>query len=291
LGGGGGPLGGGFPRVKAPPKYNGYTPVRDWLNLMEDYHACLNIALHHQVPYSALHLTDEVAATWRERRNEMQNMPTGHVGGADDPRTWPIFRREMTRMYGPADPTEQAKKDLKALTQTGSAEVYVREFNKIIARMPLGQMNTFHKIESFKEGLHPALWKSMNLNRGKVPYTSLIEICDHAVAMDELIHGGTKKDAGSSKRKMDTTESSDERKKKSKTSKASGSGAHKKAEGKKSLSQARSKKRDAALKAMQSLPLSEAEKKKMVDEGRCFICKNKGHRAFACPTVKDKKEN
>lgn len=280
--------GGGLPRVKSPPKYTGDTPIRDWLDLMEDYHAYHVVPAHVQVPYSAISLGDDVASTWRERKHEMlASMPTAAPGGADDPNTWPVFRREMIRMYGPADPSLQALEDLAKLTQTGSAEMFVREFNKIIARMPRGQMNEFHKIQEFKDKLDPRLLRSMKLNRVEQNYTSLTDIAEHAVKMDHQLHGGTKKDSNvNSKKRKEPDQSSGE------TRKASTSTPNKirKAKAFQRKAKDRRSSRDAVLKTMKGLPpLSEEQKKKLIADGKCFICKETGHRAYACPQIK--KEN
>lgn len=304
-GGGGGPGGGGggrgggnlgamLPKVKSPPKYNGETPIRDWLDLMEDYHQYHSVPTSMKVAYSALSLTDEVAATWRERKQEMiASLPTAAPGGADDPTTWPIFKREMIRMYGPADPTLQAIEDLEKLTQTGSAELFVREFNKIIARMPRGKMNEFHKIQVFKDKLNPALLRSMKLNRVEQDYKTLTDIADHAVKMDHQLHGGTKKDG---KKRKEPTSSPDEEKKGS-TSGPSNKKRRRIQFLQKKSQQQKSRKlaREAILKTLQGLPpMSEEQKKKLIEEGKCFVCKEKGHRAHDCPTLakgKSKKEN
>lgn len=278
----------GMPRVKSPPKYDGTTPIRDWLDLMEDYHLYHAVPAHIKVAYSALSLTDEVAATWRERKQEMlSSMPSAAPGGTDDPTMWPIFKREMIRMFGPSDPTLQAIEDLGKLTQTGSAESFTREFNKIIARMPRGQMNEFHKVQVYKDKLNPALLKSMKLNRVEQDYKNLTDISDHAVKMDHQLHGGTRKDT--KKRKEPDESHADDSAKGS----PSTSGKKKRANFlKKKAKIQRDKKqaREAMLKTLKGLPpLSEEQKKKLMAEGKCFVCKESGHRAHSCPTLKGKK--
>jgi hypothetical protein len=123
------------------------------------------------------------------------------------------------------------------------------------------------------------------LNRGKRPYQTLTEISDHAVEMDELLHEGTSSKGASNKRKMDIDPTPKVEKKRAFFKRAKAA-AKAKAMGKKAQGA-------ATLKSIQGSPLSDEEKQKLMDEGKCFLCKQKGHRANACPQSKNKskKEN
>lgn len=284
------PQGGGpnLPRVKSPEKYTEDMPIRKWLDGMEDHHLYHSVPLHLRVAYSALHLSNEVASTWRERRAEMiASMPSAQPGGNDDPNRWEVFRREMTRIYGPSDPTLEAIEDLRKLTQTGSAEQLVRDFNHVIARMPRGQMNEFHKIQEFKNKLNPSLLRSMKTNRPEQDYRTLTDITEHAVKLDTHLHGGTTQDH---KRKRKEPDNSFNGNKLNNMAASPGPSKQKKAKVFQQKAKDRKVAREAVLKTLKSLPpMSEEQKKKLMAEGKCFVCKEAGHRAYACPSLK--KEN
>jgi hypothetical protein len=122
-------------------------------------------------------------------------------------------------------------------------------------------------------------------NRGQLQYTDLADITDHAAFMDFQLHqDGKRKQEG---------ESSKDGKKAKKDDHPSSSGS-KKAESKKAKFRSRMAKREGALKTLQGLPpMDPKEKKKLFAEGKCLICKEKGHRAFSCPknSNKEKQEN
>lgn len=187
-------------------------------------------------------------------------------------------------MYEPADPSMQALKDLDSLKQAGTAESYPQESNEFLCRLPPGKMYDFDKVNRYRHGLKPALLKDMVRNRGQAPsYVDLTDIYDHAAFMDFQLHH-----EGRTPENRRVEGQSSQEAKKAKSNEGPSSSGVKMAKGRKNKFRARLVKREAALKSLQGLL---KEKKRLFAEGRCSICKGKGHRAFACPKKGNSQEN
>ena len=68
---------------------------------------------------------------------------------------WQEFAKEITAAFSPITEEDQARKQLKGLTQTGNIQNYVQRFRDLILRIPsMSQADVF---AAFMDGLKPAI--------------------------------------------------------------------------------------------------------------------------------------
>ena len=68
---------------------------------------------------------------------------------------WREFAKEITAAFSPITEEDQARKQLKGLTQTGNVQNYVQRFRDLILHIPsMSQADVF---AAFMDGLKPAI--------------------------------------------------------------------------------------------------------------------------------------
>lgn len=247
-------------KVKPPPDYDGKKEVRNWLAVMEDHFRYHNTPVNKKVEMAVLHLEDKVAMNWRLKARRMADaLAQARVAGTHplppDPTVWEDFKAELTKMYGPADPVAKARRQLETLRQGyGPVEVFHKKFVELaslITRLPLSEGDL---IDKFSKGLNPEILDKCIVSHGSNDWASFDELASLAIEIDEGFKTAKSQHPGESSRKRKAQEV--------KTGKG----------------------KVAATTGLP--PMSETEKKRLSVEGRCFICKEKGHRLFECPQRK-----
>jgi Retrotransposon gag protein len=255
-----------------PPVFSGKGKdnIRDWLNAMEDYILVCNVPVAKQVRAACTYLSLGVQSLWRNK------VPMLRSAGLDT-NTWEVFRTEMLNVFGAVDAERQAREKLQNLKQVGSAEEYCKSFAELVAQItskPLSDGDAYHR---FISGLKEEWHKGVEMLA-----------CEKELSLQEAMTLASRFDAVLLK------------------SKAVGSAVEKKLE--QPTPTRHGKRPFAALKdhasgskmakvhrvhknlAKNGLPrLPDDEYKKLKEEGACFICKQKGHRAGECPQNSTKK--
>ncbi|KAG9458690.1 hypothetical protein H6P81_003198 [Aristolochia fimbriata] len=111
----------------------------------------------HTVSTLSLFLVDDVTLCWRRSEVDMKS-DTAFV------ETWEQFKREFKAQFYPEDVDYQARKELRALKQTGMIKEYVSKFNSFMLQIP--DMYDQDKLFSFLVGVHP--WVENELQRREV---------------------------------------------------------------------------------------------------------------------------
>lgn len=171
-------------------------------------------------------------------------------------RDWDRFCRELTSVFQPVNDEERARDRLAVVKQTGSVHEYVTKFRGIALRIP--GMSEDEKVDRFIRGLKPHFQRELRIRGLK----TLDEMIATAERMD-AIHFLTQP-SSSRKPFVRRSETKDD---------------------------------DAepmelgAMKTRSSLKLSKEDREKLMKEGACFYCKEKGHRASACPKKRKGNKN
>ena len=258
-------------KAKAPPEYDGKKEIRNWLAMMEAQFRFHRTPAHQQVDFAILHLSERVALNWRLRSNQLQQARARYLahpasaataGPPPDPAVWQTFRDEMIKMYGPADPIEKARRDLDKLVQgRGSVEAYYKKFLELCAQIaedPQQTLSEGEMIHSFKKGLDSSILRDVMVNHGSHKFSTLTELAELAIAIEENVKTLKAMDKDLLPKDMGQTS--------------------------KSKPQKRKKAQKSSENQLKGVPtLTAEERKTLSEEGKCFICKEKGHRFFECP--------
>ena len=82
-----------------------------------------------------------------------------HVGDRAPWANWREFAREITAAFSAIKEEEQARKQLKSLSQTGSVQNYIQHFRDLKLRIP--SMSVADTYAAFMDGLKPAIYQQI----------------------------------------------------------------------------------------------------------------------------------
>lgn len=265
------------PRGVSAQVYNGKTEVREWLAHMDDFFDVYQTAPDTKVKYARLHLAPKVATQWKAKVQHL-------LDAGENPESWEVFKTTLTSLYGPADPSEKARRELAKLRQGKmSAESFQKMFVEtasLITENPLSDNDLQGK---FWDALDPELKVLMRTaNQGKKP-ESLQKMYELSVSLDQdLKELKEAQRAGENQRHKHFQ--------KGKPGDSFGKSNHHDASKRKGANSGngnfpRKKQRPSrAEHAMRGLPPLDPQKRKALEEKRlCFICEQPGHIAHQCP--------
>ena len=138
-------------KLDAPPRYNGARKpgARVWLQQMERY-----MRLMHYDPMNRLDIVamriEGAASSWVNAT--LQAIQLGWRPYFAD---WEDFCAAMIAAFEPITETEEARKQLRALKQTGRVAGYIQRFQELQCRLP--GMNEEEAFSTFLAGLNPHL--------------------------------------------------------------------------------------------------------------------------------------
>ena len=138
-------------KLEAPPRYSGKRQpgVRVWLTQMERYMRLMR--------YAPTDWLDVVAMRVEGAASSWVNAVLQEISEGRRPifRTWAQFRDAMVQRFEPVTEVEEARKQLRALKQTGRVAGYVQKFQELQYRLPgMTDEEAFH---AFLSGLQPHL--------------------------------------------------------------------------------------------------------------------------------------
>lgn len=151
------------PKVEVP-KPKEFTGVREakevdnFLWSVEQYFRAKSIEDEAiRVNTAAMYLTDYALLWWRGRYE-------GAKRGGVAIETWETFQQEFRKQFYPVYATEEARRKLRRLAQTGGIREYVREFTELVLQIP--DYSREEALFSFVDGLKP--WAKQELQRREV---------------------------------------------------------------------------------------------------------------------------
>ena len=138
-------------KLEAPPQYSGKRQpgARVWLTQMERYMRLMR--------YAPTDWLDVVAMRVEGAASSWVNAVLQEISEGRRPffRTWAQFRDAMVQRFEPVTKVEEARKQLRALRQTGRVVGYVQKFQELQYRLPgMIDEEAFH---AFISGLQPHL--------------------------------------------------------------------------------------------------------------------------------------
>ena len=142
---------GGHMKLEPPAKFTrkGFPTIRDWLEETANW-----LELSPCTPYQWINIAgtrlEKGASSWF--RAEKAQIATGQRAPWAD---WQEFAQEITAAFSAITEEEQARKQLKGLTQTGSVQNYIQRFHDLKLRIP--SMFVADIFAQFMDGLKPAI--------------------------------------------------------------------------------------------------------------------------------------
>ena len=138
-------------KLEAPPRYSGKRQpgARVWLTQMERYMRLMR--------YAPTDWLDVVAMRVEGAASSWVNAVLQEISEGCRPvfRTWAQFRDAMVQRFEPVTEVEEARKQLRALRQTGRVAGYIQKFQELQYRLPgMTDEEAFH---AFLSGLQPHL--------------------------------------------------------------------------------------------------------------------------------------
>ena len=138
-------------KLEAPPRYSGkkQPSVRTWLNQMERYMRLMKYNPTDWLDVVAMRV-DGAASSWVNA--VLQEVADGR---RQEFRTWGHFKVAMIHRFESITETEDARRQLRALKQTGRVSGYIQRFQELQYRLPsMTEQEAFH---AFLSGLVPHL--------------------------------------------------------------------------------------------------------------------------------------
>ena len=138
-------------KLDAPPRYSGkrYPGARVWLAQMERYMRLMRYDPADWLDVVAMRV-DGSASSWMNAA--LAAIERGQRQAFVD---WDGFKAEMIAAFEPVTETEEARKQLRALRQTGRVTAYIAKFQELQCR--LSGMNAEEAFSAFLSGLSPHL--------------------------------------------------------------------------------------------------------------------------------------
>ena len=138
-------------KLEAPPRYSGkkQPSVRTWLSQMERYMRLMKYAPTDWLDVVAMRV-DGAASSWVNA--VLQEVADGRRQAF---RTWGQFKVAMVHRFESITETEDARRQLRALKQTGRVSGYIQRFQELQYRLP--SMTDEEAFHAFLSGLVPHL--------------------------------------------------------------------------------------------------------------------------------------
>ena len=293
VGGGGEGSGGRALRPKPPriPFYGGAeSGLEPWLSQAGAILEVSGVDLRSRsaVQYASLYLEGKARTVWDHFVREAQ------VSG-EECTTFADFADLLRKLLGPMNTDVVGRARLRALRQKRDVHSYTETFLKILRSLetPLGDLNAR---EAFIGGLKPAV---MGFVRQKISlHASLKEALEAAQLFDRTLTYGSEPGRQSRARDPEPMDLGVMRTG-SPSASASGSPASSRSPSPAPRSPAASSaRRTGSPKRRSPSPvparvalLTDAEREKCLQEGRCFRCRKRGHRKAECPLLTASAQN
>ena len=142
---------GGHMKLEPPAKFTGkgFPTVRDWLEETANWLELSPCTPDQWINIAGTRL-EKGASSWF--RAEKANIRTGNRAPWVN---WREFAQEITAAFSAITEEEQARKQLKGLSQTGSVQNYIQRFRDLKLRIP--SMSVADTYAAFMDGLKPAI--------------------------------------------------------------------------------------------------------------------------------------
>ena len=142
---------GGHMKLEPPAKFTGkgFPTVRDWLEETANWLELSPCTPDQWINIAGTRL-EKGASSWF--RAEKANIRAGNRAPWAN---WREFAQEITAAFSAITEEEQARKQLKSLSQTGSVQNYIQRFRDLKLRIP--SMSVADTYAAFMDGLKPAI--------------------------------------------------------------------------------------------------------------------------------------
>ena len=241
------------------------------------------------VQYASLYLEGKARTVWDHFVRECQ------VSG-DECASFTAFSDQLRRLLGPMNADVVGRAKIRTLRQKRDVHSYTEAFLKILRSLetPLGDLNAR---EDFIGGLKPAV---MNFVRQKIPaHATLQEALAAAQLFDRTLtysHDSGRQfrsrdsdpmDLGVMHANLPSTSASASPASSRSASPASRRSPERSSRGRASHRQSSPKRRSPSPVPARLTLLTDSEREKCKQEGRCFRCRKRGHRKAECPLNTD----
>ena len=239
-------------KAEKPQTFTGRRPkVDEWTFQMNLFIDYTQLPEANRVPYATTLLREEAATWWRSK-----------VRRSEDKLTWEQFQEEITKHFQAKNHRKIARDRLANLKQTGSVKAYNAIFLAITTE--IDNLDDAEALDKYTRGLKERTRKEVEMED---PYTldRAMEIADRT----DAVMYGSRPDIDYKNRNPTYQRYQDNR------------------QGQYDRSSQHDRPRK--LDAVQHKRLSPADKTRLLKNGACFICQEKGHLAKDCPKRRDQK--
>ena len=142
---------GGHMKLEPPAKFTGkgFPTVRDWLEETANWLELSPCTPDQWINIAGTRLEKGASSWFRAEKANIRN------GDRAPWANWREFAREITAAFSAITEEEQARKQLKSLSQTGSVQNYIQHFRDLKLRIP--SMSVADTYAAFMDGLKPAI--------------------------------------------------------------------------------------------------------------------------------------
>lgn len=228
-----------------PSKYDGRKPADQWVFEVEQYFNAVRIEGRDRVNWATAMLTDSAALWWRYTSADAQPIET-----------WEEFKADLIHNFKHLDTLKAARKRLRYLRQRTSVAAFYAEFMRLVLQIP--GITEDEKMDRFLSGLKPNLQREVTI-RNPDTFKEMVKL---AHTLDPLFFNPNRPSSGTLFGRLT----------------AAGPG------GAEPMELGSIDSQPGPSRPFGQRPrLTEADKERFRQEGRCFYCKELGHIALRCP--------
>ena len=254
-------------KPKAPEPFTGRygVNVTSWLFRMHEYLRLAAIPEQQQVIWAASYLSDTASTWWRfQQLRTTQGMEAAIT-------TWSDFARLLTKYFQPLNAKRHARNRLAQLAQKKSVREYNHAYTMLMIELP--EMHEEDRLDRYIRGLKLAVRKELEVKDPE----KLEDAMEMAERIDEFLYSNRRPSNERPSQVDRPTGPTPMELGAMQTQARTFGGKARGHDGRRAGSLSGNAKGNSG-------NLTQAEKDLLMAEGRCFKCKQPGHRGFECPS-------
>lgn len=249
-----------------PDNYDGTTSVGSWLHQLKVYFDAYGLEIVNDgqlaVKYAVSLLRGPAALWWKQHLDATQNDPTKRII------EWQQFTSSLVNRFETVNAVAVARDRLFRLRQVGSVRDYVNKFQRACSEIP--GITEDEMKDRFCRGLKRSVLQQVE---------ALKSLYEDQMTLSKMFNVAERLDAAEARTSFQTRNWN--------SVTAVDSSSRPAAAANVSSSASNDADVEMTLAAMKTKPprtkLTEQEKRKLMQEGRCFYCREQGHLATVCP--------